>query len=1358
MLTSVRAPTPIGELQVGDDFADRYTLVELLGRGGTSVAYRADDRATGRTVALKLLDARGDDSRAYLLRDSFEREYHTLKQLAHPRVVQAWDYGVWRGLPYFTLELLDGGDLQGLAPMPWPEVCRVAYDLCSALSLLHSRRLLHRDLTPRNVRRTADGKTKLFDFGLLSPMGLASQLAGTPPYVAPELVNRAALDARSDLFSLGTTLYFALTGRVCFPAREFAQLTDLWRSSPSPPSKLVPGIPKALDELVLELIRIDVGARPKSAAEVMDRLRPLLPAPPNEELSAALSYLSTPQLVGRELVVEAFRRQLLRTMRGRGHGFLLVGEHGTGRSRMLDAFLLDAKLIGVVALRVDGLECAGAPFKGAELLLRDLLQAAPSAVARAVRADPKVYAALFSEKLDLKPLLAGNEALQPALRKLLFELAAQRPIALAVDDFEHLDEPSAALLAGLTLDAAQHRIVYAFTVNASTPADATQALTFSKQRATTIELDPLSMEQMRGLLASVFGDIPHLQHLAQRLFDLSGGRPGDCMALAQHLVDRGTIHYANGVWNLPAELTAELLPARMEEALARTIAALSPLARHLGLLLSISITERLSRAQLQRLPGVSPASLDDALEELRAKRIAAGRSDSYGLLDRSLAALFEAQTDDTERSAAHRELAELARSAGDSPVAVCYHLLRAHADAEGVEHWNSSTSDPLVRIRVINEAETTLGTDRASETCLLVLRAAERLKRPIAELQLLRAVLAGMAARGGDPKHYYLLREAWLEQLKRDTGFYDWQALSEIDDPLTRIRTALGRAAERHKNTPSESQGLAPGDAIKLLTGYVIMSIAVAVRLMDLRLQRSLPALLEPFAPLSPLVEAMLHNARATCLNGEGKREAARELFVDVIRRIDALPASELTYMDKVRAAIAQTISEIDASLGVDSEYIARLRDLDRDPNQGMGAHYILKVVALHRGDWEAAERHRHDAELLGLQSKTRAMFSTLGQELEAHGTARDLTGVKQVRTAVAAMAARHIGWIPVLAVADTYFHQLCGDVERALRAARSLTSLPNEGSPWYIQAQTLEAELLLELGRPQAARALAEPALQHCRQNGMPFLARGLASVLCLAEAALGQHELARARADAVIEELQALGVTGLQLGRAYEHRARVAIAMRDAAAFARASDAVREHYRLTPGSLLSVSYQRLLAEARRHGLLNDEASPRAGAAAQLAHASTVMKRCSEHAERASSALDLICAGDSHVRGYLFLHTRAGLVYAAGNTGLPVSSELTQIARRYFDSETEATHTTITPADMQAAMDDQRNATWSEIDGERYQPVLLHGLVRGEPLAVGVAMLTGCTPELLSSSGPLITMLAEHLIESGDFVGIPAN
>ena len=247
--------------------AGRYDVLSLLGRGGMAAAYRVRDTTSGEVVALKLLMVTRDAPKAARTIELFEGEFHTLNQLAHPRVVRAFDYGVSDGQPYYTMEILDGGDLHELAPLPWQAVCMIAYEICSVLSLLHSRRLVHRDLTPRNVRRTADGRAKLIDFGLLAPMGPTGIVAGTPPYVAPELVQSMTLDGRSDLFSLGATLYHALTGRTAFPARRFDQLRDLWRSSPLPPSRVVPDIPPAVDELVLALMRIDLGSRPKSAAE-----------------------------------------------------------------------------------------------------------------------------------------------------------------------------------------------------------------------------------------------------------------------------------------------------------------------------------------------------------------------------------------------------------------------------------------------------------------------------------------------------------------------------------------------------------------------------------------------------------------------------------------------------------------------------------------------------------------------------------------------------------------------------------------------------------------------------------------------------------------------------------------------------------------------------------------------------------------------------------------------------------------------------------------------------------------------------------------------------------------------------------
>ncbi|HKU39805.1 MAG TPA: serine/threonine-protein kinase, partial [Polyangiales bacterium] len=149
----------------------RYELQAELGGGGMAVVHLALDRETGRRVALKRQHVRGDLSRRHKSEELFAREFHTLAQLAHPRIVEVYDYGIDESGPYYTMELLDGGDLSQLVPADWRRVCAIARDVCSALSLLHSRRIVHRDVSPRNVRCTADGTAKLIDFGAMTPMG-----------------------------------------------------------------------------------------------------------------------------------------------------------------------------------------------------------------------------------------------------------------------------------------------------------------------------------------------------------------------------------------------------------------------------------------------------------------------------------------------------------------------------------------------------------------------------------------------------------------------------------------------------------------------------------------------------------------------------------------------------------------------------------------------------------------------------------------------------------------------------------------------------------------------------------------------------------------------------------------------------------------------------------------------------------------------------------------------------------------------------------------------------------------------------------------------------------------------------------
>jgi serine/threonine-protein kinase len=181
---------------------DRYVLRGEIARGGAAVVLRAHDQLTQQDVALKRLLG-GSGAKHARLTSLFEREYDTLATLLHPNIVHVHDYGIDAEGPYYTMELLEAGDLQTAAPLPWQLACAVLRDVASALALLHARRLVHRDVSPVNVRFGADGSTRLIDFGASTSFGRTEELIGTPHFVAPECLTTRVVDARTDLYSLG---------------------------------------------------------------------------------------------------------------------------------------------------------------------------------------------------------------------------------------------------------------------------------------------------------------------------------------------------------------------------------------------------------------------------------------------------------------------------------------------------------------------------------------------------------------------------------------------------------------------------------------------------------------------------------------------------------------------------------------------------------------------------------------------------------------------------------------------------------------------------------------------------------------------------------------------------------------------------------------------------------------------------------------------------------------------------------------------------------------------------------------------------------------------------------------------------
>ncbi len=204
--------------------ADRYELVEVVGRGGMGEVWAARDLRLGRSVAVKLLS--GHMASEAGVRERFEAEARSAARLSHPNVVQVFDSGEHDGIPYLVMELLPGrtlADEVALGSLDPEAVRRIGMEVLGALEASHAAGILHRDIKPGNVLLAADGRAKVGDFGIAkSTEGLnltsTGMIVGTAAYLAPERVAGQPATPQSDLYAVGVVLYEALSGRKPFEA------------------------------------------------------------------------------------------------------------------------------------------------------------------------------------------------------------------------------------------------------------------------------------------------------------------------------------------------------------------------------------------------------------------------------------------------------------------------------------------------------------------------------------------------------------------------------------------------------------------------------------------------------------------------------------------------------------------------------------------------------------------------------------------------------------------------------------------------------------------------------------------------------------------------------------------------------------------------------------------------------------------------------------------------------------------------------------------------------------------------------------------------------------------------------------
>jgi serine/threonine-protein kinase len=274
-------------VQLGTVIARKYRVERILGEGGMGVVVSARDRDLDRRVAIKLLRK---DALAGGAVERFMREARAAASLDSPHVARVLEVGRARGgEPFIVLEHLDGEDLHArcmLRPPRKSDAVRWILEACEGLAAAHARGIIHRDLKPSNLflARQADGSEtiKLLDFGLAKNpndddgrITATGAILGSPSYMSPEHLSGRALDVRSDVWSLGVTLYELLTRALPFPGRTTPQIcAAVLSSEPMPIDAHRPDVPRELERVIESCLAKDPAGRPATVAELAAQLEP----------------------------------------------------------------------------------------------------------------------------------------------------------------------------------------------------------------------------------------------------------------------------------------------------------------------------------------------------------------------------------------------------------------------------------------------------------------------------------------------------------------------------------------------------------------------------------------------------------------------------------------------------------------------------------------------------------------------------------------------------------------------------------------------------------------------------------------------------------------------------------------------------------------------------------------------------------------------------------------------------------------------------------------------------------------------------------------------------------------------------
>ena len=1197
--------------------AVRYVVREHLASGGMGDVYRVLDRVTGEERALKRIRLEATKQRFFV--EAFEREYRVLATLDHPRIIRVFDYGVDELGPYYTMELLAGRDMRKASPMPYRDACGYLRDVATSLALLHARRLIHRDLSPGNVRLTEDGHCKLLDFGALASFGTSDVVAGTPPVVPPEAFGHAPLDQRADLYSLGALAYWMLTGRHAYPAHRLEELPVHWQATPRAPSSLVPEIPEELDALVLSLLSANPLARPASAAEVIGRITvigELSAEGTTETRRLALSFLSNPRFIGRAEELQGVQALAEAAVRGHGGAVCIEAVSGMGRSRMLEEIAVRAQLAGATVVRVDASMVRQTQGTARALVIR-LSDALPELARKHAGSFRFALGSLGKEvkaRLGLTssasvPPQVDAEGVHRSLDEWFTEISGDNPLVIQVDNVECADDASLGLLACLASAARGQRMVLVVTECIGRERNRAIGLGTLRDHATTIELGGLAPTEMLELTRSLFGDAPSAERFAGWLYERTAGSPLHALEISRQLLAKNVISYTAGVWTLPDQAPEAELPAALGDALSIRAATLGEPARILAECLSLQRQQPTFELCALLSSHAGEGGVLSLLDELAERDVLYADRDGYRFTSLAVQDVLLAGMDDTRLEQNHRRLGEAFSQLGEHGgpglrIEAGWHLIQGGEELRGADLIASVTHDATTARELLANLHH-LG--RPFEAALGVYG---KYRRSLYERLPL---LAGLAQAG-----YYEDR-SWGERYG-DEALYVLEELSGLST-VRRLRRFCGGwialvlgmflAFARFKLTPRKERKYSFSELLVHLFSSVTALAAVASLSFDVERTESVADVLEPFSILPRRLTPV--GIYEFC---RAMREVGRENEAIAYETFDAL--------------------------------LARFQDLRNYPTLPAearkfyiaGAHFVRGSFAMFRADGRGALESADALDRTGLKlyamiaSQLRYLYYTLRGEFAKAGPHRERVE----------LYAAHVGSVWQVetweAAALLLVYPQIGDIVASTRLAHRLELLSRTVPSMKRYAGLARSGLLLSRGEPSnrphivkiiaeyethvprsytgwagamgyvarghnlagehgKAKAVCESALAHVtdadREYVMHYLTLDLE--LATADAALGRPDDALRRIDALLERYKA-GDHRLALGLLHEARARIAWAADRVEEYA---NSVREAERW----FLPTQEPALIAKCKRLCELSAEANPQ-GATASTPDEST--------------------------------------------------------------------------------------------------------------------------------------------------------